>query len=375
MTGDDVYTSQEDQEASSRPARPACRGGAEGVSRDVVLLDGGMGHELKLQGISDGTFLSGLLANEDNKAAVESVHQRYIAAGCRTITTNSFVAVPQRMLDCQQATNKLESEERARQLVRAAVERAKHAILKSGKDGVGVRIAGCVPPLTDCYFADLVLSLGEMIPSYEAIIGELVGHVDVLLAETLSTSVEAEAILIAISNVTRKRKSASIPVWISFTINDDSTQSRLRSGEDLGSTVEDVIERANNLEGVNLEALGINCSTPTSVTAAIPVIKRSLQKQGMTLQILAYGNCFKTTTSEWMDSLGKGDGKTTVGNDVCCTDCDDDYEGDYLIPRAYAKHAMKWISLGCSIVGGCCGSRPEHMKAVSDGIPTTSEVL
>ncbi|EJK50520.1 hypothetical protein THAOC_30478 [Thalassiosira oceanica] len=344
----------------------------------VVLLDGGMGHELKLQGISDGTFLSGLLANEDSMDAVESIHQRYIAAGCRTITTNNFVAVPQRMLDCQQATNKLDSEERARQLVRAAVERAKHAILKSGKDGVGVKIAGCVPPLTDCYFADLVLSLEEMIPSYEAIISELAGHVDVLLAETLSTSVEAEAILIAISKVTRKRKSASIPVWISFTINDDSTQTRLRSGEDLGLTVEGIVEKANNLEGMNLQAIGINCSTPTTLTAAIPVVKRSLQKQGRTtVQILAYGNCFKTTTSEWMKSIGSENEKTTIEHAACCN-CDDDYEDGYLIPQAYAEHAMKWISLGCSIVGGCCGSRPEHMKAVSEAIQastTRSEFL
>ena len=334
---------------------------------EIVLLDGGMGHELKLQGISDGTFLSGLLANENNVEAVESVHQRYIEAGCQTITTNSFVAIPQRMIDCQQATNKLESEERARQLIRAAVERARRAVLKSGKDGL--RIAGCVPPLTDCYFADIVLSLDEMIPSYEAIISELVGRVDVLLAETLSTSLEAEAILIAISNVTRKRKSESaIPVWISFTINDDKTQTRLRSGEDLGLTIEGIVEKANNLEGVNLQALGVNCSTPTSVTAAIPVIKRSLQKQGGTVQILAYGNCFKTTTSEWMNSLGKGDGDATIENTVCCGDCDDDYEGGYLVPQAYAKHAVKWMSLGCSIVGGCCGSRPEHMKAVSEAI-------
>ena len=68
----------------------------------ITILEGGMGHELKLRGISDGTFLSGVLANENNCAAnsnsddasvVESIHLDYLAAGCDVITTNSFVAV------------------------------------------------------------------------------------------------------------------------------------------------------------------------------------------------------------------------------------------------------------------------------------------
>lgn len=73
------------------------------MSANITILDGGMGHELKLRGISDGTFLSGVLANENSLAAsasnsddasvVESIHTDYLAAGCDVITTNSFVAV------------------------------------------------------------------------------------------------------------------------------------------------------------------------------------------------------------------------------------------------------------------------------------------
>ena len=62
----------------------------------ITILDGGMGHELKLRGISDGTFLAGALANENssaNKDIVESIHFDYLEAGCDVITTNSFVAV------------------------------------------------------------------------------------------------------------------------------------------------------------------------------------------------------------------------------------------------------------------------------------------
>ena len=71
-------------------------------ARRITILDGGMGHELKLRGISDGTFLAGVLANDpddsiscanSNSAIVEPIHFDYLIAGCDVITTNSFVAV------------------------------------------------------------------------------------------------------------------------------------------------------------------------------------------------------------------------------------------------------------------------------------------
>ena len=65
------------------------------MSNKITILDGGMGHELKLRGVSDGTFVAGLRANENDvdTNVVESIHMDYLAAGCDVITTNSFVAV------------------------------------------------------------------------------------------------------------------------------------------------------------------------------------------------------------------------------------------------------------------------------------------
>ena len=64
-------------------------------TKKIVILDGGIGHELKLRGVSDGTFVAGVLANEDCSAnnVVEAIHRDYLAAGCVVITTNSFVSV------------------------------------------------------------------------------------------------------------------------------------------------------------------------------------------------------------------------------------------------------------------------------------------
>lgn len=65
------------------------------MSNKITILDGGMGHELKLRGVSDGTFVAGLRANENDvdTNVVESIHMDYLAAGCDVITSNSFVAV------------------------------------------------------------------------------------------------------------------------------------------------------------------------------------------------------------------------------------------------------------------------------------------
>ena len=64
----------------------------------VTILDGGMGHELKLRGIvTDGSFLAGIVANISQPEAVERVHADFLRSGCDVVTTNSFMAVPTRM--------------------------------------------------------------------------------------------------------------------------------------------------------------------------------------------------------------------------------------------------------------------------------------
>lgn len=67
----------------------------DSMETEIILLDGGVGHELKLRGVSDGTFVAGVLANENCSSdnVVEAIHRDYLAAGCVVITTNSFVSV------------------------------------------------------------------------------------------------------------------------------------------------------------------------------------------------------------------------------------------------------------------------------------------
>jgi len=352
----------------------------------ITILDGGLGHELKLRGISDGTFLAGVLANEencgtgDNKDTVESIHMDYLAAGCDVITTNSFVAVPQRMIECGLVTNEANSNSRASELIRASVDRARAAIIKYekevGKNKKKKLIAGCVPPLTECYFSRKVpTSVNDLMPEYTTIVSTLLDcKVDILLAETLSTTREALAILRSVSGIQKMGTHHIPPLWISFTIHDDRP-TKLRSDEPLDTACQNIIQEASSLD-LPLEAIGVNCATPNAISSAVPILTKMVE--GTNIKVCAYGNCFRTTTSEWIHSLdedSKG-GEGSFATDVMkqTTYCAEDFDKEgYLLPDAYAKFASEFVQKGATIIGGCCGSRPKHMYKVASALKHDQE--
>ncbi|KAL7482922.1 hypothetical protein ACHAW6_008580 [Cyclotella cf. meneghiniana] len=347
------------------------------VPRCPILLDGGMGHEVKNRGISDGSFLAGVLANEDTNGegarVVESIHYDFLSAGCDVITTNSFVAVPPRMIECGLASDDAGANARCVKLITAAVDRARSAITNYYRmhenekhKGRSKKIAGCVPPLTECYFAQKVPQSNAMIPGYVVILSTLLEcGVDIILAETLSTIREAEAILKALCCIQRNGNHSQYPsLWISFTIHDDEP-SCLRSGEPLIDACRSVIAEAH-LHNISIEAIGVNCSTPAAISAALVVIKTELD--GSNINLMCYGNCFRITTSAWIRSLNydskksQGDYSYSETFNPCC----DDYDRDgYLLPETYARYAKAWAETGATIIGGCCGCAPVYMKTVA----------
>ena len=278
--------------------------------------------------------------------------------------------VPQRMIECGLATDEEGANKRASQLIQAAVNRTKAAITKYNtyndkRDGrAQKKIAGCVPPLSECYFANKVpLEINRMISEYTVILTTLLDcKVDMLLAETLSTEREAVAILNSLSNIVQQKKSENKqgripPIWISFTIHDDKP-TKLRSDEILEDACRSIVQEASKLN-LPLEVVGVNCSTPTAISTAIPILVKITE--GTNIKVSAYGNCFQTTTSEWMNSLDDND----VGKGDTTIDSSDYDEEGYLTPDAYAKFTLEWVKSGAHIIGGCCGSRPAHMHKVA----------
>ena len=343
------------------------------MTDEVTLLDGGMGHELKNRGLSsDGSFLAGALANEGRHAEiVESIHCDFLAAGCEVITTNSFVAVPPGMIESGFASDNESANIRAATLIAASVDRAKAAITRYNNERNvddkqrPKRIAGCIPPITECYFAEKVPQVADLIPGYKIIITTLIDNgVDILLAETLSTIREAEAILKALAAIQGTHQRNIIPlVWISFTIHDDKPE-QLRSGELLIDACR-FIEKEAGLQNIFIDAIGINCCAPSSVSTALTILREELKNNE--IKCLCYGNCFQTTTSEWIRSL-KSSSSSSSCDEVSKSNCHD-YDADgYFLPESYAKYAKEWAKNGAAIIGGCCGCSPNHMKSVQTAL-------
>ena len=285
--------------------------------------------------------------------------------------------VPQRMIECGLATDEEDANKRASQLIQAAVHRAKSAITKYNTHNKGdgraqKKIAGCVPPLSECYFANKVpLELNRLISEYTIILTTLLDcKIDILLAETLSTAREAIAILNSLSNIIQQNKAENKkccipPLWISFTIHDDKP-TNLRSDEILEEACSSIIQEASKLN-LPLDAIGVNCSTPTAISTAIPILVKVTE--GSNIKVSAYGNCFQTTTSEWMNSLDDNeDGKKDTAKEMTNIYSSDYDEEGYLTPDAYTKFALEWIKSGAQIIGGCCGSRPAHIHKVAAAI-------
>jgi homocysteine S-methyltransferase len=376
----------------------------------LFLLDGGNGHELKQRGITDdGSFVAGVLANETSPCVVQAVHSDFVHAGCRILTTNSFVAVPSRMMESGEATSEETANQRAQELIQASIKCARAAVTAAADAPkhlfsavTNIRIAGCVPPLTECYTADKVPQDADVLESaYEVILSTLISErVDLLLAETLSTIREARAIIRALSRVLKQQqqqqqqqqhKSAtlpSIPLWLSFTVKDDCP-TQLRSGESLMEGLNMCISESaavGNQQQINLDAIGVNCSSPKAVSAAVPLLVTATNEcnseTSKPLRVLAYANAFQTTTSEWLactqTNTTQNDDTRSHSTGTIIDDTGHHDDGDYdehgcILPDVYAKYAQKWVQDGATIVGGCCGCTPRHMWTVAEALKSKSK--
>ena len=291
--------------------------------RNIVLLDGGMGQELIARSTRPPSPLWSARVLLEEPEIVEAVHLDYIHSGARVLTLNTYAATPERL-----ARDGLEHEFEALQA--AAIAVARSAISRAGPAGEGVRIAGCLSPLAGSYNPDQSPPDDIMRATYDRVVAVEADAVDVFLCETLASLREVE-------HATAAAAASGKPVWTGMTVSDrDGT--KLRSGEP-------VVDGARVAVEAGAAAVLINCSQPEATSVALDGIGQ------ISLPTGAYANGFTS-----IDALKIGG---TV--DVLSARTD-------LGPDAYAKHALRWIANGASIVGGCCEVGPEHIATLKSGI-------
>jgi S-methylmethionine-dependent homocysteine/selenocysteine methylase len=280
-----------------------------------------MGRELQRVGAPFRQPEWSALALIESPQHVKMVHEEYAEAGAEVITTNAYALVPFHI-----------GQERFDREGRRLAALAGLLAREVADAHEGVRVAGCLPPVLGSYLPERFVA-DEARSLLEVLVDEQSPFVDLWLAETQSSIAEIELV----AEVTT-RSASGVPLWCSFTLRDtlEAGAASLRSGESIARAVRAV-------EEVGGAAVSFNCSQPevmeAAVREAVPLT---------TLPVGVYANAFVTDSHAGRLA---NEGLTEVRDDVT--------------PDAYADWAKRWVEAVATIIGGCCGVGPDHIRALS----------
>lgn len=284
---------------------------------DITLLDGSIGQELVKRSGNRATPLWSTRVMIDQPDLVGAVHSDYFAVGATVATTNTYAVHRSRLV-------RVGLEDEMPALLDTAMAQAEMA-----RERHGGRIAGSLGPLLASYRPDLNPDPDEAALKFGELVQLMCPRVDLFLIESVSSVREAIGAL-------RATQDCGKPVWIALTVQDDDG-TRLRSGEPL-------TDLAETLDLYDPQAILLNCSRPEAVTEGMAILPTFNRPYG------GYANGFERISQEFL--------KDSPTVDALKQRAD-------LSPQAYADHAMAWVDMGATIVGGCCEVGPDHIAELA----------
>ena len=291
----------------------------ERLSTETLLADGAMGTMLHAHGIGFDKCFDEL--NLTQPLAVAEIHRAYIEAGAQLIITNTFGANRFKLAKHGLEDHVLEINRASVDLAKRVVSASFKEVLVAGDVGpLGVRIApfGRVQPeQARAAFAEQIRALAE-------------AGADLIVIETFSDLYEIREAIRAAKDV------CSLPVIASVTFTrDDRTV--------LG---DDPMKVARVLRDEEVDVIGVNCSGGPAQLARI--------LKGM-CQAVPDGKFWVKPNAGWPEQVG---GRIMYPADA-------DYFGDY---------ALSFREMGARIVGGCCGTTPQHIAAMRKALDTAPRI-
>ena len=277
-----------------------------------VIADGGMGTMLFAMGLERGD--SPERWNIINPEKIREVHRGYIDAGAQIVLTNSFGGNRMRLAShgLQDRTHDLNRA--AAKLARAEANAASHPVLIAGSMGPTGRM---LEPLGDLSFDDAVTAFAEQAAALED------GGVDVFWIETMSDLEEVRA---AVEGC--KQAAPNLPRVVTMTFD---THGRTMMGVKPEKALAAITE-------MGVVALGANCGNgPDELEAVI----EKMHGVGPSVPLVAKANA--------------GLPRMQDGEAV--------YDGT---PQVMAEYGQRVRALGATIIGTCCGSRPDHIRAIAE---------
>jgi methionine synthase I (cobalamin-dependent) len=283
-------------------------------SRQILVSDGATGTNYQVRGLERGMAPEQWLFSAPEK--VVQLHSDFIQAGANIVLTNTFGATPLRLTHAGLQSQAAEVNHQAVALARQAT------------DGARVWVAASMGPTGQLLEPFGALPRREAVATYAEQARALAeAGVDLLVIETQFDLGEATAAIEGARSVT------NLPIVCSFSFDMGThTMMGLRPGQ--------VAQELNALE---IDGIGINCG-------------RSLEENLAALREMRAA----TDKPLWM--------KPNAGLPRMT---DDDVAVYEVTPQMMGEHAARWVEAGAQIVGGCCGTTPEHLREIAKAVART----
>lgn len=279
------------------------------LDHEIILGDGAMGTLLISRGVEPNALAEQNLLNPD---LVRTIHLEYIRAGARLIETNTFLANRMKLREYG-VEDKLEA------INRAGVRLAREAVHQSGQE---VYIAGAVGPLGALVKPYGNLTLTDLAEAYLEQMSILTDEgVDAIIIETHPSLLEAlEAVRAA------RTVSPITPVIAQMTFLEDG---KSKFGDDLRRSLE-------ALAAADADVVGVNCSGPQMT---YDLMESFLRQTDLRVSVM--------TNAGLPQLIG--------GRQIYLSS-----------PEYLQEYARRFAEAGANIIGGCCGTTPEHIRAMRE---------
>ena len=283
----------------------------ERLERGPILCDGGMGTQIYARGISFEHCFEQL--NLTNAELIKAIHLDYVAAGAEIIETNTFGANRYRLAE-HRLENKVREMNRAgARIARDVRELSEQPIFLAGSIGpLGTRLA----PLGNVQAADARDAYREQA---EAL---LESGIDLLMLETLSDLTEMHEALSTIRGLT------DLPIVALMTFGEDG----------MVSSGEDAVTVAKVMRYLGADVVGINCALGPADTFNV-------------ITAMSNGNLEQA----FLAAQPNAGLPQRVGNRFIYMST----------PGYFADYTRRFLETGVRLIGGCCGTTPQHIAAMS----------
>lgn len=280
----------------------------ERLKKDILIFDGAMGTMLQNRGLALGELPEAL--NIKSPESIIEIHQVYIEAGSQVITTNTFGANELKLKGSGYSVE---------EVIQAAVANARKAI-----GDRNIYIALDIGPIGELLEPMGTLGFEEAYDNFKRqILQGVEAGVDLIVIETMTDLYEIKAAVLA------AKENTDLPVFATMSFEENG---RTFTGCTPASM-------AMTLEGLGVDALGINCSLGPKEIG--PILEQVLKYSSIPAMVQA--NAGLPTVV---------DGKTVY--DISAED--------------YASYGRSFIEKGVRVIGGCCGTTDEYIRDLVEAI-------